>query len=99
MKVMKNLTIYRSKKTNMEKRELLIYILGYLNGLNLKGKVPSENIRQIGNYIHYNHLLRENKEEIIEDDNHIYYNDNYEQSLMDDYNDDLDYDQQDPNFW
>lgn len=83
----------------MEKRELLIYILGYLNGLSLKKKIPSKNIKKIGNYIRFNIIAKETKNEITEDDDYQYYDDSFEQSLMDGYDDDLDYDQQDPNFW
>lgn len=95
---MKNLTIYRFKKKYGKKRITNIYIRIF-KWIKSKKKIPSKNIKKIGNYIRFNIIAKETKNEITEDDDYQYYDDSFEQSLMDGYDDDLDYDQQDPNFW
>jgi|GEM_PF-5447881 len=85
----------------MESRELLTYILGYLNGLNTMPKVSSEKIHKLKELIEnfrnqkHNEIVSENdySEEYDDSDNDTY-------SLYDNphYNDELDLDQQGPDF-
>jgi hypothetical protein len=91
----------------MTDRELLIYIYGYLNGILNMSKIPSEKLKKIKDII----LLQQQKNkakielamtddefeeeyrrDFFKEDNNSYDNDKY-------YNENLDLDQQDPDFY
>jgi len=90
----------------MESRELLTYILGYLNGLNTMSKVSSGKIYKLKKLIENFHNQKNIEIEIekypaANYDTEDYDNsDNNKYSLYDNphYNDELDLDQQDPDF-
>lgn len=85
----------------MESRELLTYILGYLNGLNTMTKVSSEKINKLKEIIE-DYRTRKHNENESENDYSEQYDDSDKDtySLYDNpnYNDELDLDQQGPDF-
>ena len=84
----------------MDSRDLLTYILGYLNGLDTMTEVSSENINKIRRFIEDYRIEKhyENDSDNSEDYNDDSDEDTY--SLYDNphYNDELDLDQQGPDF-
>lgn len=89
----------------MKKRDLLIYILGYLNGLNTMSKVSKDKVLKIKEIIeefdNQKRLEQENDEFENEDDYANQYYDETDESYDNDshYNEDLDLDQQHPDFY
>lgn len=85
----------------MESKELLTYILGYLNGLNTMSKISSDKVLKIKELIED---YRNQKHTEIDNDNEHYEdyddsdNDTYSLYNNPNYNDELDLDQQGPDF-
>jgi len=93
--------IYHFKIGIMESRELLTYILGYLNGLNTMTKVSSNKIHKLKELIENNRTQKHNEVENENDYSEEYDDsDNDTYSLYDNphYNDEVDLDQQGPDF-
>lgn len=80
----------------MENKELLHFILGYLYEINNLEKIPSKKLKRVKKFI-----IEFEKKPIYKDD---FSDTDYDKSenydnLMDNYDYNNDYDQQDPNFW
>lgn len=89
----------------MNTKELLVYILGYLNGLSTNSKISKEQVLKVKEIIdtfknNQNSSINQLEENTDDDD----YDENYYQDNRNDdndkyYNENLDLDQQDPDFY
>lgn len=81
----------------MENRELLSYILGYLFEVEKLKKIPSKKILLIREFIEK--YEKQNKKELSSSNKNENYREDDDSNLMEGFDYDNDYDQQDPNFW
>ena len=90
----------------MTDKELLLYIYGYLNGVLNMSKIPSEKLKQLKEII-IRHQERnkvnleaiQTDEEFEEEYRRDFFRDDYKNDNDKYYNENLDLDQQDPDFY
>lgn len=95
------------KKINKKERDFLLIIYGYLKGASLLKKTPSSLLIELKERIlerqEFNLQVmernRSNYDYYQNSDNFTDNNQNYKNNLMEGYNDDIDPDQQHPDFW